>query len=51
MRFEYLVTNNDAEYEIAIMGLRLTARLRVSSIKIYDDFQLVVEHVIVGMTT
>ncbi|XP_022880588.1 uncharacterized protein LOC111397850 [Olea europaea var. sylvestris] len=43
--FEFLATNNDAEYEAVITGLGLAARLGVSSIEVCNDLQLIVGQV------
>ncbi|XP_022843448.1 uncharacterized protein LOC111367003 [Olea europaea var. sylvestris] len=43
LRFEFPTTNNDAEYEAVIMGL--ATRLRVTSVEICNDSQLIVGQV------
>lgn len=42
LRFEFLATKNDSEYETVITGLVLVARLGVCSVEIYSDSQLIV---------
>ena len=43
--FGFQVSNNEAEYEALITGLRLSRELRVLNLKVYSDFQLVVNQV------
>ncbi|XP_022899405.1 uncharacterized protein LOC111412714 [Olea europaea var. sylvestris] len=45
LRFEFPATNNDAEYEAVITGLRLAARLRISSAEICSDSRLIIGQV------
>ena len=45
-RLEFEVTNNQAEYEALIIGLKLTAHLEAKNLKVFTDSQLVV-----GQTT
>ncbi|KAM2745383.1 hypothetical protein PS2_021122 [Malus domestica] len=45
LRFKFKVSNNEAEYEAFIAGLRLTKHLGVKRIDIFSDFQLVVNQV------
>lgn len=42
---EFLVTNNEIEYETMIMGLRITKELGVQDLKIYSDSQLIIRQV------
>lgn len=37
LRFEFLATINDAEYEAVITGLCLAVRLGVTSVEIFSD--------------
>ncbi|XP_074351420.1 uncharacterized protein LOC141690527 [Apium graveolens] len=41
--FSFLATNNQAEYEALIVGLKLSRTLRVQDLKIYSDSQIVVK--------
>lgn len=43
--FEFLATNNEAEYEVIIMGLEATKELEVWDMKVYSDSQLVIKHI------
>ncbi|XP_074297564.1 uncharacterized protein LOC141628303 [Silene latifolia] len=45
VRCEFKATNNEAEYEALILGLQLALDLRVSQIEVYNDSQLIVNHV------
>ncbi|XP_022846206.1 uncharacterized protein LOC111368947 [Olea europaea var. sylvestris] len=45
LRFEFPTTNNDAEYEAVITGLRLAARLGISSAEICSDSRLIIGQV------
>ncbi|GKV18246.1 hypothetical protein SLEP1_g28653 [Rubroshorea leprosula] len=42
LRFKFQTTNNAAEYEALIYGLKLASELKVQSIQIFNDSQLVV---------
>ena len=42
LRFDFKASNNKAEYEVLIAGLRLAKEMRVESLDIYSDSQLVV---------
>ncbi|GKV51633.1 hypothetical protein SLEP1_g58269 [Rubroshorea leprosula] len=42
LRFKFQTTNNAAEYEALIYGLKLASELKVQSIQIFSDSQLVV---------
>lgn len=44
-RFEFSTTNNEAEYEALIAGLKIARELRVDRLQVRNDSQLVVEHV------
>ena len=39
--FGFQASNNEAEYEALLVGLRLAKELRVSHLKVYSDSQLV----------
>ena len=45
LRFEFPVTNNGAEYEALIAGLRIAKELEVDRLQVYSDSQLVVGQV------
>ncbi|GKV06462.1 hypothetical protein SLEP1_g18360 [Rubroshorea leprosula] len=45
LRFKFQTTNNAAEYEALIYGLKLASELKVQSIQIFSDSQLVVGQV------
>ena len=45
LRFRFQASNNVAEYEALIAGLRLAKELRVRNLKVYSDSQLVVNQV------
>ncbi|XP_074347504.1 uncharacterized protein LOC141686363 [Apium graveolens] len=45
VKFNFKVTNNEAEYEAIIVDLRLARSLEVKIIKIFSDFQLVVKQI------
>ena len=42
LRFEFKASNNEAEYEALIAGLKLAKEIRVESLEIFSDSQLVV---------
>ena len=43
--FGFKASNNEAEYEALIAGLRLAREMRVHNVKIFSDSQLVVNQV------
>ncbi|GKV29326.1 hypothetical protein SLEP1_g38263 [Rubroshorea leprosula] len=45
LRFKFQTTNNAAEYEALIYGLKLASKLKVQSIQVFSDSQLVVGQV------
>ncbi|GKV46573.1 hypothetical protein SLEP1_g53545 [Rubroshorea leprosula] len=45
LRFKFQTTNNAAEYEALIYGLKLASELKVPSIQVFSDSQLVVGQV------
>ncbi|KAM2270878.1 hypothetical protein ACFXTI_038271 [Malus domestica] len=45
LRFKFKASNNDAEYEALLVGLRLAKHLGVKRIDIFSDSQLVVNQV------
>ncbi|GKV36660.1 hypothetical protein SLEP1_g44766 [Rubroshorea leprosula] len=45
LRFKFQTTNNTAEYEALIYGLKLASKLKAQSIRIFSDSQLVVNQV------
>ena len=44
--FGFKVSNNEAEYEALLAGLRVAQELRASSVQCYSDAQLVVNQVL-----
>ena len=42
LRLEFPASNNEAEYEALIAGLRLAKEMRLEQVKVYIDSQLVV---------
>ena len=42
LRFGFEASNNEAEYEALLAGLRVARELKVSSVQCYSDSQLVV---------
>ncbi|GAB2285117.1 hypothetical protein Dimus_039694 [Dionaea muscipula] len=45
LRFDFPVTNNEAEYEALIAGIKLAKELGARSIQLYSDSQLIVNQV------
>ena len=45
LRFGFQASNNEAEYEALLEGLRLAKELKVSHLKVYSDSQLVMNQV------
>ncbi|GKV10023.1 hypothetical protein SLEP1_g21448 [Rubroshorea leprosula] len=45
LRFKFQTTNNAAEYEALIYGLKLAAELKVQNIQVFSDSQLVVRQI------
>ncbi|GKU89032.1 hypothetical protein SLEP1_g3225 [Rubroshorea leprosula] len=45
LKFNFQATNNVAEYEALLLGLRLAAELKVKRLQIYSDSQLVVNQI------
>ncbi|XP_024026218.1 uncharacterized protein LOC112092991 [Morus notabilis] len=45
VRFKFKVSNNEAEYEALIAGLRLASHLKIERLSIYSDSQLIVRQV------
>lgn len=43
--FEFLTTNNQAEYEVVIVGITLAGKVGARYIKLQMDFQLVVSKI------
>ena len=41
LRFDFQASNNEAEYEALIAGLHLAKEMKVESLEIYSDSQLV----------
>ena len=42
MKLKYSATNNAAEYEALLTGLKLAIEVRVEHLKVYSESQLVV---------
>ena len=42
LRFEFKASNNEVEYEVLILGLELAKEMKVESLEIFSDSQLVV---------
>ena len=42
LRFVFKASNNEAEYEALIVGLKLAKEMKVESLEIYCDSQLVI---------
>ncbi|GLU06367.1 hypothetical protein SLE2022_234070 [Rubroshorea leprosula] len=45
LRFKFQTMNNAAEYEALIYDLKLASKLKAQSIRVFSDFQLVVNQV------
>ncbi|GKV23674.1 hypothetical protein SLEP1_g33376 [Rubroshorea leprosula] len=45
LKFNFEATNNMAKYEALLLGLRLAAELKVKSLQVYSDSQLIVNQV------
>ncbi|XP_063942814.1 uncharacterized protein LOC135150442 [Daucus carota subsp. sativus] len=45
IHFDFKATNNDAEYEALIAGLKLALEMRVENMNVYSDFMMVVWHI------
>ena len=45
IRFGSKASNNETEYDALIVGLRLTHKLQVRNVKIFNDFELMVNQV------
>ncbi|GKV14106.1 hypothetical protein SLEP1_g25023 [Rubroshorea leprosula] len=45
LKFNFQATNNVAEYEAFLLGLRLAAELKVKRLQVYSDSQLVVNQI------
>ena len=45
LRLEFLASNNEAEYEALIVGLRLAKEMGIEQVKVYSDSQLVINQV------
>ncbi|KAK3008061.1 hypothetical protein RJ639_013198 [Escallonia herrerae] len=46
LRFNFQVSNNEAEYEALLARIRLAHSLRVDSLSVHSDSQLVVNHIL-----
>ena len=45
LRFGFKASNNEAKYEALIVGLKPTEEMKVESLEIFSDSQLVVCHI------
>ncbi|XP_074291732.1 uncharacterized protein LOC141618525 [Silene latifolia] len=45
VRCEFKATNNEAEYEALILGLKLALDLKIRHLQVYSDSKLIVNHV------
>jgi ribonuclease HI len=45
LRLEFRTTNNEAEYEAIIAGLRLALELGAESVEVQSDSQVIVGHI------
>lgn len=43
--FDFRTSNNEAEYEALLVGLRLAYKLGVYNLKAFSDSQLIIDHV------
>ncbi|KAK3032015.1 hypothetical protein RJ639_036389 [Escallonia herrerae] len=46
LHFDFQASNNEAEYEALLAGIRLAHSLRVESLSVHSDSQLVVNHIL-----
>jgi len=46
IRFGFKATNNEAEYEALVNGLKITHKLGARSISVKSDSKLIVDHVL-----
>ena len=44
-RLEFECTNNTAEYEALVQGLRKAMELKVENLKVYGDFEIIVKQI------
>lgn len=45
VKFEFVATNNEAEYEAVLLALTMAREMRIMNLKIRSDSQIVVEQV------
>ena len=45
LRLDFLATNNEAEYEVLVIGMAMVQRMGGKSVKVFSDLRLVVEQV------
>lgn len=45
MRFQFKASNNEAEYEALIAGVKIALEMKVENLNIYSDSQLVVRQI------
>ncbi|KAK3038964.1 hypothetical protein RJ639_027449 [Escallonia herrerae] len=46
LRFDFQASNNEAEYAVLLVGIRLAHSLRVNSLSVHSDSQLVMNHIL-----
>ncbi|XP_074299772.1 uncharacterized protein LOC141630936 [Silene latifolia] len=46
VKLDFSVTNNEAEYEACILGLRAAAALRIKNLRVYGDSSLVINQIL-----
>ena len=45
LQFEFSTSNNEAEYEVLVIGLRMAKELRVRHLRVHSDSQLIIDQV------
>lgn len=48
VRCDLKATNNETKYEAFIIGLTLSVEMSIKRIKVYNDYQLIVQHILGG---
>ena len=46
IRFDFITSNNEAEYEALLAGLRLAKDMNIKALDVYSDSQLVVNQIL-----
>ena len=44
-KLRFLCSNNEAEYEALLVGLKVAKRLGIKKLKVFSDFELVIKQV------